>query len=145
MSASLVTKAGRRLACRSCVVRGLVLTTVAALAGILLLTRSEASAQTAGNARPAASVAAGNVEKGKAIYNKIGCWECHGRDAQSGRPTLGPAAMPFPAFVNQLRNPREDMPPYTVKVLSDADVADIYAFVKSVPTPPRLETIPLLK
>ena len=37
------------------------------------------------------------------------------------------------------------MPPYTAKVLSDSDLADIYAFVKSVPQPPKLDAVPLLK
>jgi len=37
------------------------------------------------------------------------------------------------------------MPPYTVKVLSDADLADIYAFVKSVSPPPKVDSVPLLK
>jgi mono/diheme cytochrome c family protein len=115
-----------------------------ALACMLILTHSDAAAQSRGAAQPAAAAPAGNAERGKTLYNKIGCWECHGRDAQSGRPTLGPVAMPFPAFINQLRTPREDMPPYTTKVLSDADVADIYAFVRSVPPSPKPESIPLL-
>jgi ubiquinol-cytochrome c reductase cytochrome c subunit len=37
------------------------------------------------------------------------------------------------------------MPPYTAKVLSDADLADIYAFLQSVPAPPKVDSIPLLK
>ena len=37
--------------------------------------------------------------------------------------------MPFAAFTHQVRSPRNEMPPYTAKVLSDADLADIYAFV----------------
>jgi mono/diheme cytochrome c family protein len=47
--------------------------------------------------------------------------------------------------MNQLRKPREDMPPYTTKVLSDAEVADIYAWVLTRPTPPKVESIPLLQ
>jgi hypothetical protein len=37
------------------------------------------------------------------------------------------------------------MPPYTTKVLSDSDLANIYAFLQSRPTPPPVESIPLLK
>src|SRR5262249_6571343 len=88
---------------------------------------------------------AGNAQNGKALYMKDGCWECHGRDAQSGRPALAPAVVPFTVFINQLRKPREDMPPYTAKVLSDAEVADIYAWVRTSPTPPKADTIPLLQ
>ena len=117
-----------------------------ALAGMLILASSQASAQSRDNtAQRAASAPAGNVENGKKIYMKIGCWECHGRDAQSGRPPLGPVVMPYAAFINQLRTPREDMPPYTAKVLSDAEVADIYAWVRTSPAPPKAESLPLLQ
>lgn len=120
-----------------------VLLSVAICAGTLALTRSEVAAQSEG--QKAASAPAGNAERGKEIYTRIGCYECHGRDAQSGRPTLGPNAIPFPAFEHQVRSPRSDMPPYTAKVLSDADLADIYAFVKSVAQPPKVDSVPLLK
>jgi cytochrome c1 len=36
------------------------------------------------------------------------------------------------------------MPPYTSKVVSDQAVADIYAYLKSVPAPPLAKNIPLL-
>jgi ubiquinol-cytochrome c reductase cytochrome c subunit len=117
--------------------------TAIALAGPLFFVRSNAAAQNAASA----ATPAGNAQRGKTIYNKVGCWECHGFDAQSGGgtgPKLGPPPMPFAAFTLQLRKPRNQMPPYTAKVLSDADVADIYAFVQSLPQPPKPETIPLL-
>jgi len=37
------------------------------------------------------------------------------------------------------------MPPYTSKVLSDAELADIYAFVQAAPLPPKVDSNPLLK
>ena len=126
----------------------LVLLTLAMLAGVLVLTRSEAAAQSTDTGKKTASDAAGNAEHGKTVYTRIGCYECHGRDAQSGGrtgPKLGPNAIPFAAFSLQVRSPRNDMPPYTAKVLSDADLADIYAFVQSLPQPPKVDSIPLLK
>ena len=51
----------------------------------------------------------------------------------------------MPRLAYQVRSPRDEMPPYTAKVLSDADLADIYAFVQSVPQPPKVDSIPLLK
>jgi len=125
-----------------------VLTGIAAtlLVGVMMLARPEAAAQSKETVAPkAASAPAGKAENGKIIYMKLGCWECHGRDAQSGRPTLGPAALPFAAFMNQVRKPREDMPPYTTKVLSDAEIADIYAWVLTRPVPPKVESVPLLQ
>jgi cytochrome c1 len=36
------------------------------------------------------------------------------------------------------------MPPYTSKITSDAELADIYAFLQSLPHPPDAKNIPLL-
>ena len=41
--------------------------------------------------------------------------------------------------------PRNAMPLYTAKVLPDADVADIYAWVQTLPRPAKVDSIPLLK
>jgi ubiquinol-cytochrome c reductase cytochrome c subunit len=88
---------------------------------------------------------AANVEKGRLGFMKIGCAQCHGREAQ-GSPTtgprLGPNGLPYAAFSRYVREPRLQMPPYTEKILSDADLADLYAFVQSRPkaaTPPALQ------
>jgi hypothetical protein len=37
------------------------------------------------------------------------------------------------------------MPPYTTKVASDTDLANVYAFVQARPAPAPVQTIPLLK
>ena len=88
---------------------------------------------------------AGNVEKGRLGFVRVGCAQCHGREAQ-GSPTtgprLGPNGIPYAAFARYVREPRLQMPPYTEKILSDAEVADLYAFVQSRPKaamPPALK------
>jgi ubiquinol-cytochrome c reductase cytochrome c subunit len=43
-----------------------------------------------------------------------------------------------------VRHPAGAMPPYTAKVVSDAEIGDIYAFLKSIPAPPPLKTTALL-
>jgi len=114
----------------------------------LAKTRAEAGAQSANAAPKAENAPAGNAKNGKAIYTTAGCYECHGREAQGGAgtgPKLGPDPIPFAAFVFQVRTPRDQMPPYTAKVLLDAQMADIYAFVQSQPQPPKADSIPLLK
>jgi ubiquinol-cytochrome c reductase cytochrome c subunit len=79
---------------------------------------------------------------------KIGCNQCHGNEGHGGAagPRLGPAPMlAFRAFANYVRAPRGEMPPYTAKVLSDQELADMYAFLVERARPPALNTIPLLQ
>ena len=95
----------------------------------------------------AAPTGAGNAVNGKKLYVMAGCYECHDNEGQGGAGT-GPRLAPpigFAAFIHQLRSPSDEMPPYTAKVLTDADVTDIYAFLGSVPKAPALASIPLLK
>ena len=95
-------------------------------------------------AKPAAASAP--ADAGAALYRKNGCYECHVNDAQGGPqgPRLGPNPIPLPRFVAYVRNPAGDMPPFTAKVISDQDLASIYAFLQSRPTPPPVKDIPLL-
>jgi mono/diheme cytochrome c family protein len=79
----------------------------------------------------------GDVDRGRQTYVKVGCYQCHGREAQgaSTGPRLGPDPMPLAQFTRYVRAPRNDMPPYTARVLSDAELADIHAFVSARPRP----------
>jgi mono/diheme cytochrome c family protein len=97
-------------------------------------------------AAPQASTAAGNAEVGKKLFVSDGCYQCHGYEAQGSSatgPRLGPRPMAFAAFSRYVRQPTGQMPPYTAKVVSDADLANIYAYIQSRPEPAK--DIPLLK
>ena len=90
---------------------------------------------------------AGNAKTGQQVYKAVGCWECHGTAGQGGAitgPRLAPTALPYAAFLQQLRTPQNAMPPYEAKIVSNADAANIYAFLKSVPAPKSVQDIPLL-
>jgi mono/diheme cytochrome c family protein len=91
---------------------------------------------------------AGNAQNGKKLFNGDGCYECHGRQgqgaAQTGAARIGPPQLSFEGFQNYVRSPKNQMPPYTSKSLPDQDLADIYAFLKSIPMPPKGKDIPLL-
>ena len=104
--------------------------------------------RSASNARVAAppSVPAGRAGTGAALYAKVGCYQCHANQAQGGLsgPRIGPDPIPFARFSQYTRTPSGDMPPYTEKVLSNQDLADIYAFLQSLPRPPAVNTIPQL-
>jgi mono/diheme cytochrome c family protein len=88
----------------------------------------------------------GRADAGATLYGKVGCYQCHANQAQGGLagPRLGPDPIPFARFSQYIRNPTGDMPPYTDKVLSNQDLADIYAFIQSRPRPPAVNTIPAL-
>ena len=80
----------------------------------------------------------GNAANGKRIFLADGCFTCHGRSGQGGAyngpaPILAHTALPFDGFKGQLRNPADDIPAYSDAVLSDKDIADIYAFVQTLP------------
>jgi mono/diheme cytochrome c family protein len=87
-----------------------------------------------------------SVEKGKAAYVQHGCWQCHGFQAQGGGagPKLAPDPIPAEAFTAFVRSSNRAMPPYQEVVLSDEDLADIYAYLQSIPKPPDYKNIPLL-
>ncbi len=90
--------------------------------------------------------AKGDAAAGRQLYEIKGCYSCHGYVGQGSRegPRLTPPAA-YAAFVVQLRTPRLIMPPYVESVVSDAQVADIYAYLANVPKPPDPKTIDLLK
>src|SRR5436189_4818757 len=95
-----------------------------------------------------AAVPRGNAESGKMLFNKIGCYQCHGREGQGSTatgPRLNQNPITYTRFISYIRKPAGEMPPYTAKVVSDQQAADIFAFLQSLPKPPAVDTIPLLK
>jgi len=103
-----------------------------ALAAGLLLTYGGASAASA--------------EKGKAAYMQHGCWQCHGTQGQGGvtGPKLAPEPMPIETLTAFVRTSNRAMPPYTEAILSNDDLADIHAYLQTIPKPADYKSIPLL-
>ena len=96
--------------------------------------------------KPAAMAPPGNADDGKKLFVSFGCYECHGYEAQGSTttgPRLGPRPIAFAAFLKYVRQPTNQMPPFTAKVVSDTDLAHIYAFLQTRPA--ALQDIPLLK
>ncbi len=94
---------------------------------------------------PAAAAApAGNIETGKKLWVSVGCWQCHGYEGQGGAagPRLSARNLPFAGFSAYVRRPTNQMPPYTEKVVPNADLAHIFAYLQSRPAPPQ--TVPAL-
>jgi ubiquinol-cytochrome c reductase cytochrome c subunit len=88
----------------------------------------------------------GDAERGKAAFLRVGCYTCHGFEGQGvpGRK-LAPNPLPYPAFSNFVRTSQGEMPTFTDKVLSDQDLADIHAYLRSKPASPNPSTILLLQ
>ena len=91
----------------------------------------------------------GDAVNGKRVYLADGCFECHGRVGQGGA-FLGPAPgiaatqLPYEALKQQLRDPSNNMPAYAEGVLPDKDVADIYAYLQSLPGPREAKDLPAI-
>jgi ubiquinol-cytochrome c reductase cytochrome c subunit len=92
------------------------------------------------------SALAASAENGKKVYMQVGCWGCHGTVGQGGitGPKLAPDPMPFETFTAFVRTANRAMPPYREPVLSNSDLADIYAYMQSIPKAADYKSIPLL-
>jgi ubiquinol-cytochrome c reductase cytochrome c subunit len=90
----------------------------------------------------------GDAKKGKDVFLAYTCYGCHGFSGQNGPGMrLAPMKMTVTAFTNMVRNPSQPnrMPPYSAKVLSDAQLADVWAYLKTLPDSPAAKDIPLLQ
>jgi mono/diheme cytochrome c family protein len=119
------------------------------LIGLIGLTVVGALSVQAPVAKPVASPAApaGDAVNGKKIYVSYGCYQCHNYAANGGvaGARLAPHPLAFADFSRYVRRPTGEMPPYTPKVVTDKEIADIYAFLLTIPAPPSPGTIAILK
>ena len=90
---------------------------------------------------------AASADRGKAAFMRAGCWQCHGTAGQGSiaGPKLAPDPLPFEALSAFVRSSSRAMPPFREEVLSDEDLANIYAYLKSIPAAASPDSIPLLK
>jgi mono/diheme cytochrome c family protein len=116
--------------------RAFVASAFVTLVTIVLLTATVAHAQ----------APTGDTARGKDLYFRYSCFACHGYDGHGGAGArLVPFAFTPQRFTAFVRSPSRRMPPYTDKVLTDAQVADLFAYIKSLPASPAADQIPLLK
>jgi mono/diheme cytochrome c family protein len=94
--------------------------------------------------QPQTAAPSGNAQAGKDLYLRYSCYACHSYDGHGGAGArIVPLAMTVQRFTTYLRNPRQ-MPPYSTKLLTDAQMADLWAYIKSLPVSPEAKDIPLL-
>jgi ubiquinol-cytochrome c reductase cytochrome c subunit len=91
------------------------------------------------------------VANGRDVYLRIGCFTCHGTVGHGGAARrLAPDPLPLEAFTTWVRNGSPGwsfaagMPAFPASVLSDAELADVRAYLASLPAPPAVDDLPLL-
>ena len=97
-------------------------------------------------AAPAQTTPRGDAPNGRKIYVSYGCYQCHGYQGQGSNagPRLAPNPFPYLAFANQVRRPRARMPAYTPKITSNQELADLYAYLLTIPKAKPVAEISLL-
>jgi len=105
--------------------------TIAAIAGLTVFMTPIASS----------AADAPDAERGYKTYMRIGCFQCHGTVGQGpiSGPKLAPNPLPVEAIRAYIRAPAQVMPPYVESVLSDAEVADIHAYLESISEGPNVD------
>ena len=95
----------------------------------------------------AQSAASGNADNGKRLFLRDGCWECHGYAGQGGRDgaRIGATSLTLQGVIRYVRKPTGAMPAFTDKLISDQELTDIYAYLKSLPPVKPAKDVPLLK
>ena len=90
---------------------------------------------TAGASR---DVLAADAARGKTLFYKYGCEQCHGNEGQGGYAgkRIAPEPPNLLEFMQYVRDPSGVMPGYSKKLLpADQDLADIHAYLSARPKP----------
>jgi len=91
---------------------------------------------------------AADAARGKILFTqKYGCYQCHGTEGQGSAitgPKLAPDPIPYDTLSAFIRTSSRNMPPFREQILPNADLEDIYAYLKSIPPAKDWKTIPLL-
>src|ERR1700704_3482312 len=91
---------------------------------------------------------AADAARGKILFTqKYGCYQCHGTQGQGSAitgPKLAPDPIPYETLSAFIRTSSRNMPPFREQILPNADLEDIYAYLKSIPPAKDWKTIPLL-
>ena len=79
--------------------------------------------------------AGASMDNGRGVYRSAGCQRCHGPNGQDGTegPALAPDPIPAEEFNKVVREGKGGgMPAFDSTKVSDEELANIYAFLKTV-------------
>ena len=83
----------------------------------------------------------GTPDTGRRAFIEYGCYYCHGTVGQGSLPAIGTrvarVARSLDSFRSYVRRPTGRMSSYPVGVIGDDTLADIYAYLRSLPEPAR--------
>jgi ubiquinol-cytochrome c reductase cytochrome c subunit len=120
----------------------LVTLALAAVAAALFTVHGALAQTTAAAAPPP-----GDTARGKANFLRYGCYECHGTVGQGNYGSgakLAPHPPPWTTVSAYVRKPAGNMPSFSEKILPTSDLADIYAYLSSIPAGKAYTQIPIL-
>lgn len=89
----------------------------------------------------------GDAANGKRVFLADGCFYCHGTTGAGGGnagPRLAPNPLPLAGVTAKLRTASGRMPVYSPAVLKDSEIADIVAYLQSIPKGKDAKDLPLL-
>lgn len=108
--------------------------------GVLVLLLCIVADRAAGTAQQ--SVPQGRIAEGKTAWAlPLRCANCHGAQGEGGYgPDLAGRGISFEAFRHAVRTPWGIMPAYSERQMSDQTLADVYAFLSSLPPAAKIGT-----
>jgi ubiquinol-cytochrome c reductase cytochrome c subunit len=96
-----------------------------------------------------AQASAPDIERGRQLFMKNGCYSCHGTVGQGGErsagPRIAPGPLPLEVFKVIVRNGREGMPRFDARFVSDEQLQSIHQYLASIPKGRGAKDIPLLQ
>jgi len=97
-------------------------------------------------AQATAPAPAGNAENGKSQFMEKNCYYCHGTTGQGGRDgaRITNTLLNADGLIRFVRKPTGAMPAYSEKLISDQELRDILAYLKSLPAAKPPNEIPIL-
>ena len=108
-----------------------------AVAGLMVVALAEGIAAQS----PSQPATQGDAGAGKQAYVDYACYYCHGTVGQGSTAAVGARIARVPrsldSFSNYVRRPAGRMSSYPASVISDGTLADIYAYLRSLPEPSK--------
>ncbi len=104
------------------------------MAALLMITGACVCAQAQTDAEKSAGAPAAKLDSGKRAFTSAGCIACHGAQGQGTKlaPQIAPPPLELPALIAYVRQPSGTMPAVSAATVSDQQLSDVYAFLKSV-------------